>query len=185
MTKSSSFEDNNDIINQQNESQQIDEIDQRLINLLLRGYTNKKIALEARSPLSTIQRRIRKIFENEYIHRKNELNHKKLGLRKGYLLISLKGNYADQVAQKISSIKGITSISLVTGTIDILCVCLFRDTNHLFKIIETIKTIERVEKVSWSEEVSIIPAKEMTISSFERFISNSDSYDSSNAESNT
>lgn len=185
MTKSSSFEDNNDIINQQNESQQIDEIDQRLINLLLRGYTNKKIALEARSPLSTIQRRIRKIFENEYIHRKNELNHKKLGLRKGYLLISLKGNYADQVAQKISSIKGITSISLVTGTIDILCVCLFKDTNHLFKIIETIKTIERVEKVSWSEEVSIIPAKEMTISSFEGFINNSDSYDSSNAESNT
>ena len=81
--------------------------------------------------------------------------------------------------------KGITSTSLVTGSIDILCVCLFRDTDHLFKIIETIKTIERVEKISWSEEVSILPAKEMTISSFEGFISNSDSYGSSNAECNT
>ena len=186
MTKSSSFDDNNDIINQQNDYEQIDDIDQRLIDFLLMGYTNKKIALEAGSPLSTIQRRIRKIFENEYIHKKNELNHRKLGLRKGYLLISLKGNYADQVAQKISIIKGITSTSLVTGSIDILCVCLFRDTDQLFKIIETIKTIERVEKVAWSEEVSILPAKEMTISSFEGFISNSvEPSGSSETEGNT
>ena len=92
MTKNSSLEGNNDITNQQNDYSQIGDIDQRLIDLLLRGYTNKKIALEAGSPLSTIQRRIRKIFESEYIHKKNELNHRKLGLRKGYLLISLKGN---------------------------------------------------------------------------------------------
>jgi hypothetical protein len=187
MTNSNSFNDNNDIINQQNDYKLIDKIDQRLIALLLRGYTNKKIALEAGSPLSTIQTRIRKIFENEYVHKKNELNHRKLGLRKGYLLISLKGNYSDQVAQKISSIKGITCISLVTGSIDILCVSLFKDTYHLFKIIESIKTIERVEKVSWSEEVHVIPAKEMTVSSLEAFISNSlessDSYRSSNIES--
>ena len=56
----------------------IDEIDQKLIELLLKGYTNKKIALEANSPSSTIQRRIRKIFENKYIHKKTELNHKML-----------------------------------------------------------------------------------------------------------
>src|SRR5215831_1520571 len=184
MTNNNSFDDNNDIINQQNDYKLIDKIDQRLIDLLLKGYTNKKIALEAGSPLSTIQRRIRKIFENEYIHRKNELNHRKLGLRKGYLLISLKGDYSDRVAQKISTIKGITCISLVTG--NILCVCLFRDTNHLFKTIESIKTIERVEKVSWSEEVRNIPP-EMTISSLEGFISNSlepsNLYGSRNAES--
>jgi len=185
MTNSNSVDDNNGIINQQSDYKLIDKIDQRLIDLLLKGYTNKKIALEAGSPLSTIQRRIRKIFENEYIHRKNELNHRKLGLRKGYLLISLKGDYSDRVAQKISAIKGITCISLVTGSIDILCVCLFRDTNHLFKTIESIKTIERVEKVSWSEEVRNIPS-EITISSLEGFISNSlepsNLYGSRNAE---
>ena len=80
--------------------------------------------------------------------------------------------------------KGITSVSLVTGSIDIFCVCLFRDTNHLFKILESIKSIERVEKVSWSEEVRNIPP-EMTISSLEGFISNSlePLYGSRNAES--
>jgi len=114
MINSNSFDDNNDIINQQNDYKLIDKIDQRLIDLLIKGYTNKKIALEAGSPLSTIQRRIRKIFENEYIHRKNELNHRKLGLRKGYLLISLKGDFSDKVTEKISAMKGITCISLVT-----------------------------------------------------------------------
>lgn len=173
MTNNSSSESNNDIISQQNDYKLIDKIDQILIDLLLKGYTNKKIALEANSPLSTIQRRIRKIFENEYMYKKNELNHKKLGLRKGYLFISLKGNYSEQVAQKISNIKGITGVSLVTGSIDIQCGCLFRDTNDLFNIIESIKTIDRVDKVSWSEEVRIIPTKETTILSIQESINTS------------
>ena len=45
-------------------------LDQKLIELLLNGYTNKRIALEAKSPLSTIQRRIRRIFEAQYLHKK-------------------------------------------------------------------------------------------------------------------
>ena len=67
MTNSNSFDDNNDIINQQNDCELIDKIDQRLLDLLIKGYTNKKIALEAGSPLSTIQRRIRKIFVSDAI----------------------------------------------------------------------------------------------------------------------
>jgi len=154
---------NDENIDQESDYKLIDGLDQKLIELLLKGYTNKKIALEAKSPLSTIQRRIRRIFEDQYLHKKNELNYKKLGLRKGYLLISLKGDYAALVAQKVSTIKGITCVSLVTGNIDIMSTCLFRETSDLFKIIESIKTIERVDKVSWAEEVHGIPSKEITI----------------------
>ncbi len=169
MTNNNSYEPKNnaDNTNQENDYRLIDDIDQNLIELLLKGYTNKKIALEAKSPLSTIQRRIRKIFENEYIYKKTELNHKRLGLRKGYLLISLKGDYSNLIAQKVSLIKGITCISLVTGSIDILCGCFFRETVDLFKIIESIKTIERVDQVSWAEEVSNMPSKEITILSLQ------------------
>ena len=99
----------------------------------------------------------------QYLHKKNELNYKKLGLRKGYLLISLKGDDANLVAQKVSIIKGITCVSLVTGNIDIMSACLFRKTADLFRIIENVKTIERVDKVSWAEEVRDIPSKEITI----------------------
>ncbi|HEY5630907.1 MAG TPA: Lrp/AsnC family transcriptional regulator [Nitrososphaeraceae archaeon] len=137
----------------------LDKTDQQLIKLLLEDHSNKKIAFKTKSPLSTIQRRIKKIFENEYVIKRNEMNHKKLGLRKVYLSISLKG-FSTPIAQKISKIRGITFIALVTGGSDILCVCIFKDTDNLFKIIQNIRAIERVDKVTWSEEVSTIAVRE-------------------------
>jgi DNA-binding Lrp family transcriptional regulator len=150
-----------------NHKLQIDQIDQRLIELLLEGYTDKKIASHRKSPVSTILRRIRRIFENEYFIRKNELNHKKLGLRKVYLFISLKGD-SSSIAKRISNIRGITFISLLTGgERDILCICTFKSANDLFKIVENIRSFERVDKVTCSEEVSIITTKDATITRVE------------------
>jgi hypothetical protein len=54
-------------------------------------------------------------------------------------------------------------VSLVMGNIDIMSTCLFRETADLFKIIESVKTIERVNNVSWAEEVHDIPSKEITM----------------------
>jgi DNA-binding Lrp family transcriptional regulator len=139
----------------------IDNLDQKLLELLLRGYENKKIATEVKTPLSTIQRRIRKIFENQYISRRNELNYKKLGLRKGYLQISLKGDKSYEVAHKLAGINGIISVAEVTGSFfDILCTYIFKNTDELFSLIENIKTIERIDKVAWSEEVRSIEIQE-------------------------
>jgi DNA-binding Lrp family transcriptional regulator len=131
----------------------IDGVDQKLLELLVRGYENKKIAIEVKTPLSTIQRRVRKIYENQYVSRKNELNYKKLGLRKGYLQISLKGDKSYEVAQKLAGIRGVIAISELTGHFDILCTCIFKNTEELFSLIENIKTIERIDKVAWAEEV--------------------------------
>jgi DNA-binding NarL/FixJ family response regulator len=61
---------NDENINPESDSKLIDELDQKLMELLLKGYSNKKIASEAKSPLSTIQRRIRKIFEDQYLYKK-------------------------------------------------------------------------------------------------------------------
>ncbi len=138
----------------------IDNLDHKLLELLVKGYENKKIAIEVNTPLSTIQRRIRKIFENQYVSRKNELNYKKLGLRKGYLQISLKGDNSYEIAQKLARISGIISVSELTGSFDILCTCIFKNTDELFSLIENIKTIERVGKVAWSEEVRSMPIEE-------------------------
>jgi DNA-binding Lrp family transcriptional regulator len=137
----------------------IDNLDQKLLELLIKGYENKKIATEVKTPLSTTQRRIKKIFENQYISRKNELNYKKLGLRKGYLQISLKGDKSYEVAQKLAGINGITATSEVKGSFDILCICVFRDTDELFSLIEKIKTIEEIDKVAWAEEVRSIASE--------------------------
>jgi hypothetical protein len=48
---------------------------------------------------------------------------------------------------------GIMSVSEVTGSFDILCICTFKNTDELFSLIENIKTIERINKVAWAEEV--------------------------------
>ena len=139
----------------------IDNLDQKLLELVLKGYQNKKIAIEVKIPLSTIQRRIRKIFENQYVIRKNELNYNKLGLRKGYLQISLKGGKSYEVVQKLAGIGGITSIAEVRGNdFDILCTCIFKNTDELFSLIENIKTIERINKVASVEEVRSIEVRQ-------------------------
>src|SRR5918911_4324350 len=139
----------------------IDNVDQKLLELLVKGYENKKIAAEVKTPLSTIQRRVRKIFDSQYITRKNELNHKKLGLRKGYLQISLKGDKSYEVAQKLADMNGIISVSGVMGNdFDILCTCIFKNTDELFSLIENIKTVERIDKVAWLEEVRSIETED-------------------------
>jgi len=38
------------------------------------------------------------------------------------------------------------------------------------EIIESIKTIERVDKVTWAEEVRLIPTEEMTILNFQESV---------------
>ena len=138
----------------------VDNLDQKLLGFLLMGYENKKIAIEVKTPLSTIQRRIRKIFQNQYVRRKNQLNYKKLGLRKGYLQISLKGDKSYEVAQKLAATNGIIAVSELMGNFDMLCICVFKNTDELFSLIENIKTIERVDKVAWSEEVRSIEIEE-------------------------
>jgi DNA-binding Lrp family transcriptional regulator len=149
-------------------SLRIDDTDQQLIELLQKGYTIKKIALHLKSPLSTLQKRTRRIFEMGYVVRKNELNYRKLELRKVYLMITLKGGCSSLVAQKISQIKGITFVSLVTGEIDILCICVFKYIDDLFKITENIKQIEGVDNVILSEEVNSVPIQETPILNFKQ-----------------
>jgi signal transduction histidine kinase/DNA-binding Lrp family transcriptional regulator len=143
----------------------IDNLDQKLLELLARGYENKKIAAEVKTPLSTIQRRIRKIFQNQYVSRKNELNYKKLGLRKGYLQISLRGDKSYEVAQKLAGISSIISVAEVTSSFfDILCICIFKTTDELFSLIENIKIIERrIDKVAWVEEVHSLALEEKNL----------------------
>ena len=96
------------------------------------------------------------VSQDQYISRKNELNHKNLGLRKGYLQISLKGGNSYGVAQKLAGTSGIISVSEVTGNdFDILCICIFKNTEELFSLIENIKTIERINNVAWAGEVRL------------------------------
>jgi DNA-binding NarL/FixJ family response regulator len=46
----------------------IDKLDGEIIQQLINGKSNKFIAHKLKAPLSTVQRRTRKLFENELIY---------------------------------------------------------------------------------------------------------------------
>jgi hypothetical protein len=62
----------------------------------------------------------------------------------------------------------------------ISCLLVFSETTDLFKIIETIKTIENVDKVSWADEVNNIPSREITVFSFDESINSIEHNDNTN-----
>ena len=131
----------------------IDDLDIKLLNLLQRGYDNKEIAKSIENPLSTIQRRTRLIFERGLAALKVEPDYAKIGLKKGFLLIRLKGGKIPQIVERLRKIRGIVSISANIGSFPIICTIVYRDTTELWDIISSVQEQDCVKEVSWSEEI--------------------------------
>jgi DNA-binding Lrp family transcriptional regulator len=131
----------------------LDERDQEILGLLVAGANNRVIATKLRIPMSTVQRRTRRLFERDVIKVRYELNHKKLGFRKGLLHVYLKDGNMKEVAEQIAGIDGMQSTSIHIGNSDIIGLFVFRETHHLLDILSACKKITSVERVVWSEEV--------------------------------
>lgn len=100
--------------------------DQEILSLLITGKSNKAIATKLKIPMSTVQRKTRKLFERDIIRVKYELNHKKLGFRKGLLHVYLKDGNIQRIADEISRISGMESTSIHIGNSDIVGLFVFR-----------------------------------------------------------
>ena len=131
----------------------LDERDQEILGLLLSGKGNRAIATKLKIPMSTVQRRTRKLFERDIVRVRYELNHNKLGFRKGLLHVYLKDGNIQGIANQISKINGMQSTTIHIGNSDIVGRFVFRETQHLLDIISDCKKIEGVDRVVWSEEV--------------------------------
>jgi Lrp/AsnC family transcriptional regulator, regulator for asnA, asnC and gidA len=131
----------------------IDNIDIKIIELLTFGHSNKQISDKLEVPLSTIQRRTRKLGEKELIVTKTEPNYEKLGFKRGLIHIYLSKGEIDSVGQKLSKMRGIISASVHVGNSDLVGFFIYRNTKQLLKMTTDVKQIQGVEKVMWSEEV--------------------------------
>jgi DNA-binding Lrp family transcriptional regulator len=138
---------------------EIDELDIKLLNLLQRGYDNKQIADKVDNPLSTIQRRTRLIFERGLAASKIEPDYAKLGLKKGYLILRLKGGKIADIVEMLQQVSGIISISANIGVFPLICIIIYRDTKELWNIISNVQELDNVKEVLWSEEVSNVTTK--------------------------
>lgn len=142
---------NNNLVN-------IDIIDKKIIELLLANHDNSFISQKLGIPLSTIQRRTRKLFEKEIISMKTELNYEKLGYKRGLLHVYLKKGQLDRIGKIVVEKRGILSVSVHVGNSDLVALFVYRDSKDLIETMTNIKEIEGVERVLWSEEVYFIPS---------------------------
>lgn len=140
-----------------------DEIDIKILGLLLIGKNNKEISTEIGIPLSTIQRRVRRLIFSGIIETQTRLNYKILGYRSGLLHIYLKNGDAQGISQIILKIKNVTSVEIHVGNSDILGHIIYKESEDLLNIISQIKKMESVERVLWSERVYQSPPKNLEL----------------------
>ena len=131
----------------------IDDLDLKILGLLATGNDNKMISAKVMVPLSTIQRRTRKLFQKELITSKVELNYDKLGLKRGLVHIYLSNGCLDKIGQQVANKKGITCVSVHVGNSDLVCTYICQSSDDLIRILSEVRSIEGVNRVVWSEEV--------------------------------
>jgi DNA-binding Lrp family transcriptional regulator len=138
----------------------IDKLDTQIIELLIAGRDNKYIALKTTIPLSTVQRRVRKLFEKELLNTRVELNYEKLGYKRGFLHVYLNDGDLNKIGERVATKPGILSVAVHIGNSDLVALFIYKNSRQLLDIIGDTKTIEGVNRVLWSEEVYFIPVNE-------------------------
>jgi DNA-binding Lrp family transcriptional regulator len=136
-----------------NQQKEVDELDLQLLNLLLKGFDNKRIADTTESPLSTIQRRTRLIFERGLATSKVEPDYKRLGFKKGLLAIRLKGGKIQPIVKRLQRIRGIIAISANIGAFPLTCTIVYKNASELWNMISNVQELDNIQEVLWSEEI--------------------------------
>ena len=159
----------------------LDKTDFRIVSLLVLGYDNKKISSTLKIPLSTIQRRTRRILQSGIVTLEYQPNFKLLGLKKGLLHTYLRDGQLKKTAEKISKMDGILSVTIHVGNSDVVSEFVYDNSEELVDIVAAIKQIEGVERVVWSEEVFKLPTqKENIMKSFQKYWKENTNYNNNN-----
>lgn len=137
----------------------LDELDLKIIGLLVSGLDNKQISKQLKVPLSTVQRRTRTIMAKDIVKNRIEPNYKKLGYSKGMLRLSAKGSDITLAAQKLAHIEGITYVAVHIGCLDIVAEFVYRNSTNVLETISKVWAIPGIDHVMWSEEVYVIPVR--------------------------
>ncbi len=125
--------------------------------MILMGTRARDIASQTRRPLSTVQRRIRKLFEADAVRSNVELNYRKLGLKSGEIFVYLKDGDVKRIAQQLAAMEGMRSVSIHIGNSDIIGIFMYKDSAHLLELTSKIRQIDGVARLVWSEEIYRIP----------------------------
>lgn len=145
----------------------IDKIDTQILELLVQNHNNKHISRTLKIPLSTIQRRVRKLVEKGFVTSKTLINFTKFGFKSGSVHIYLDDGNVDTILNNVSKLKGVTSLEVHIGNSDIIAGVVYKDGRDLLYLIANIKKMEGVERIVWSERILEYPLTSKNISLLE------------------
>lgn len=134
-------------------SSEIDKIDVRVLDLLIQNHNNKRISSILNIPLSTIQRRVRNLVEKGFVVSKTLIDFSRFGFKSGSLHIYLTNGNIDDILDKVSKLKGVTTLEVHIGNSDIIAEVVYKEGRDLLSIITRIKNMEGVERIVWSERI--------------------------------
>jgi DNA-binding Lrp family transcriptional regulator len=141
----------------------VDEKDIKIISALTSGASSQQISSQLQMPLSTLQRRIRIILQSGLLEHSFRPDYRRLGLKKGMIHVYLRDGDMKSIAEKISNMDGITSVSIHIGNSDIVADFVYRDSEQIIEIVSSIKKLEGVDKAVWSEEVYVLPMSQQRL----------------------
>ena len=150
-----------------NLSREIDRIDIQILELLVQNHNNKHISKTLKIPLSTIQRRVRKLIEKGLVMSKNLINFAKFGFRYGSIHIYLYDGNIDTILEKVSRLKGVNSLEVHIGNSDIIAGVVYKSGHDLPDLISSIKKMDGVDRILWSERILEYPLTRNNISLIE------------------
>ena len=161
----------------------LDDIDFRIISLLIAGCDNKQISKNLNIPLSTIQRRTRNIMLSGIVTMRIEPNFRRLGIKKGLLHVYLSNGDIKESTIEVAKMDGILTASVHVGNSDVVGEFVYEDSEQLVDTISNIKHMHGVDRVLWSEEVYSVPVDpENVLSSFKKMFARNNIKYSSNKE---
>ena len=137
----------------------IDRTDIKIIDFMVANKNNKEISQALKIPLSTVQRRVRDLISAGYINSKVEVNHQKLGFKTGLMHIYLRNGDIEEMTKKILDLDHITYVEVHIGNSDILGNVVYKEGIELLNLISTIKKMEGIDKILWSERIYQSPSK--------------------------
>jgi DNA-binding Lrp family transcriptional regulator len=138
-------------------------MDRKMLRLLLNSegsMTTHEISVQLGIPLSTVQRR-RKRLEEEYLIKHYSLDPMKFGFRRIDLLIYTEGGETMNVGKELLKREEVTYAARTIGehTIDLRIEVFVKDNGVLLDLLETVKAMKGVRDVVWTEVIETIGRK--------------------------
>jgi DNA-binding Lrp family transcriptional regulator len=138
----------------------LDNTNVKIISELVREPNISSLALAEKLdvPLSTLQRRRARV-EKDILKKMYAFNYKAFGGRVGDLVICIDKDRSKEVARSLLKKykNNITSChTRIDSMHNVSAHVIFKDTDELYRLIESIKNMEYVTGVAWSETVEVI-----------------------------